>query len=788
MGVPRSEDPDVSVSDNKPDPPALRIQQLSPRGLEDSDIQFLLNGFESQREIVENCTADVTKNENRIRQVERKLDLIECENDKEAKRTRDRLEKKFLILVSHHSSLLERLNVERSALNDVREELEKKTRELKSRLSWLAPKEVPFSVTAGHLFFVSREDAVKELVAIHKKSFAYRSFYQGGITPEIPFLDDPFGTGKSTFGAKYIELCKSLDNSHFELPEFRRSMQRARTITLRLGSPALMRLFRQSTSAAEKFLADQILRELRHLIKSGELTGDISEFDQYFDSASVLEAIIRETKTPLFIVVDEISGALSDDEIGHTERKGIFLNFCATVFSEWIKIDDLFFLLVGRGEISEILESNHSGAPFEFRRIFLKLLNDDAVERIVHMTTKFKNGIEIPLNEYFDLSDDKVLREFLERVQFLTNGHPRSLLRLFDRCESFADIVAYSDMNETEETDQWISGLVQYGEGIRKLVKAVSDKQGIDLSCPALPIKKSCSLLALAQKCLIRYENRADYATLFASPHVLKFLSKTFSPFREFISFYGRLGDLKLDHAANFELCCLKRFQEMFHDPSSPRVAFPDWFEGTIFGKLEHFTVSSMHRSIPKITDEGKRFENIDQETVKADDWPQLTSTMQSLAPKCFIPREKSAASDILIMSRAEYDGKPCFVTIGLAVKCYSTSALSSSSIKRELELFDRMFDSESNQNDNRINLLFVCCSGSPRTKRTSVYKQCGPKYSFIDTRTFTRITQAVQLDLSTEELRASFFGICKSNDSHLRQNLEDMINKQRGDHSDKES
>jgi hypothetical protein len=44
-----------------------------------------------------------------------------------------------------------------------------------------------------------------------------------------------------------------------------------------------------------------------------------------------------------------------------------------------------------------------------------------------------------------------------------------------------------------------------------------------------------------------------------------------------------------------------------------------------------------------------------------------------------------------------------------------------------------------------------------------------------VETENYKNITQAVYLNLSTEELRASFFGL-SDNDKSLRENLEIMI------------
>ena len=691
-----------------------RLKVSTQRAEEEAEIIFLKEKVSVSREEIWKLEIDLEENESRIQAVEENLRCLE--ELREAK-TRERLEKKLVVFMNHQSVLLERLAVKESKHEVFQRKLDKNIRRLKNRLRWCdfpdIQEVVPYSVTAGHLYFVEQEDAVKSLLSVHRNSFMYRSFLQAGLTPQIPVIDGPSGMGKSTFAARYIESCKKLsecssDISDFGLSEFRSSILSAKTVAVRLGYSGLRDAWRKGPKAAERILVDQICKELRQMLKSGKLmvgNDDFARFQKYRDSASLLETIIAETRSPLFVILDGIWDGTEE-----------LAKLSSLIFTEWSKVSDLYFVLVGTSQGRDI--SFSSGVSFKIIEPLNRLSPGD-VEEVLSKTTKLKNNQEVFLTQYFDIKDHEEIQKTAEHINHVTKGNPRETLLLLQSCENESDIENY----------------------------------------------KSGRL-------------------------VCSFIKPSFSPFREFISVYGgKMGDVKLDHSANFELCCLKRFQEMFHAKSSnPGWLFPDWFKGTVFGQLEDFSIAKTHRSIPKITEEGKTsFSTIEQETLRADNWPELHSTMESLAPQCFIPRDKSAATDVLIMSRALLEGEPCIVTVGLAVKCYSSSQLSGNAIQRELSLFNRMFESEDYSSARRLNFLFICCTGIHRSRRflktLDGCEKLNNHFSLIETeKFFPHITEAVCFDLSTEELRANFFGISKPEDSHLRKNLEDLIKKNKNE------
>lgn len=128
-------------------------------------------------------------------------------------------------------------------------------------------------------------------------------------------------------------------------------------------------------------------------------------------------------------------------------------------------------------------------------------------------------------------------------------------------------------------------------------------------------------------------------------------------------------------------------------------------------------------------------------------------------------------------MSSCRYDDADCLVTVGLAVKCFSATAMSSTQIKEELAFFHAMFPSRTKTNGsvNRLNTLIVCCS-SATPKGTPVPGTCLRKLDIPSE--FDRLDEALYLDLSTREKRADFFELSDPNASKLLDSLEHMIAK----------
>ena len=788
----------ASIKDSPSPPISTESLQTS-----ESHLQDPLEGDPEIRTLsdeIVSINARISRNELKLENVESELMvLLSASNvDPGSEQKRDRLEEaikycrtKVTQLMAIELSLRDdkakkeaELVDRKKILVDRKHKSDESLKKEQNRLKWSENNVVTkrSSVFDSTLFFVNRSDAAAELISIHRDSFSYRANTYSGVGPQVPIIDSGIGMGKSTFAGRYIDLCRQSPFVNKKISEaaFRDSILNSRTILVRLGGGSLIENWIKGPTEAEKFLVKEILAELNRLIISGKMSGNISQFAELSESAAILAAIILETRNPLFFVLDEIPSAFEKNEIDVVTRRNMFMNFCKKVLADWFKVKDLYFLLIGRGDIFNIVGNRLNGdpniltSPFEFTRISLRLIELDNIKKVLTQTLK-KDAVdqdEVPLTAYYGVADDE-LEKTARHVQAVTSGHPRSMLRMFQRCPTKESLWSYSGIEDTGDVDHWKKQLIPYGVGIRKLIHAVFAGTEIDLTQPVLPVEKSITLVALAEKANIRFEGQIGAARLYAADNVCRLLSTSFSPFREFISFYGK-HNFKYDHAANFELACMKRFQEMFFVPTSPRSAYPQWFRGTAFGKIDKFGVSPEITKIPKITSTGiTSFSSFNQPTVSPECVPQLVQAMEDMEPRCFIPLEKSASSDVIIMSEAERNGQSWLVTIGLAAKCFSTSVLSETDISKELYLFNRFAQAPKPFTRDRANFLFICNTGPPNTERRE--KQRSRNFSIVETRNFKNITQAVYLDLSTEELRASFFGLL-DDDKTSRENLDNMI------------
>ncbi|GMF54666.1 unnamed protein product [Phytophthora fragariaefolia] len=75
-----------------------------------------------------------------------------------------------------------------------------------SKWEWKQEEEPIYCLENDRMFFVNRETATEQLLKIHKNNYT-RAVNKGGMTWEIPLVDNIFGLGKSTFGQEYIRRC-----------------------------------------------------------------------------------------------------------------------------------------------------------------------------------------------------------------------------------------------------------------------------------------------------------------------------------------------------------------------------------------------------------------------------------------------------------------------------------------------------------------------------------------------------------------------------------------------------
>ena len=351
-------------------------------------------------------------------------------------------------------------------------------------------------------------------------------------------------------------------------------------------------------------------------------------------------------------------------------------------------------------------------------------------------------------------------------------------------------------------------------QGIKHATKVVSDarkewiafEKSKKFKAPAIELTErvfgegSLQFWQLADRALFRREG----TRVFVSTIVKQHLSAIFLPFRQFITAYQPNTPLQFNHATNFELCCMRRLQEMCMQKSPKSLAqrFPKWFSNSTFGGLRGIQLAEKFMWIPKITSTGSfEYIGLDQETAHPKTWPLVRAAMLSLdQPRCFVPREKSSSSDIIFTTSIMRDGQDIMVTVGVAAKCYANK-LGVKLINDERRKFNIMFMSQSELDtdfdekpvackraklvlpslppNSQMNILIICSSGGFVDAKDQVLfrdanvRLLKPRKTMTE---FAYVHETLLLDMSTAETRADFFGV--SDRPELSGKVENIVGK----------
>jgi hypothetical protein len=251
--------------------------------------------------------------------------------------------------------------------------LENELRCLQERLYWVnSSDEVIPSIDDHKMSFVNRSETVKELLTeVHWTNYV-RSTRAGGLEPKIPFLDNLFGMGKSTFAENYISECNKIINSVPGSLEFKASISHARTLIVQINPGELYNCQEKETLFAERVVADTFISAIEEHIPN-RIQGTTSSLKGISGSyllKGVVSRFIHETNEPLFLVFDEIGLAFqrpnsrisSEDDENLRSQKGSFLFFCQVILHSLL-IRDLHILLVGNAAFMESITNRRLVNP-----------------------------------------------------------------------------------------------------------------------------------------------------------------------------------------------------------------------------------------------------------------------------------------------------------------------------------------------------------------------------------------------------------------------------------------
>jgi len=698
----------------------------------------------------------------------------------------------------------------RATLSDLQARLRHKERisnpsimQPKERLRWLPKREPVYSLKGNKLKFVNRKNAIATLLEIHDRNHETRRNNHAGSVYRLGLIDNPVGTGKTEFSSHYISLLESSDKFSQCSDELKESLNMARTVIVRLrrGSFCHRKHF-------DDDVRDQFIRALEVLITDGELQGSpsflVKNLKRTGSFSQAVERMIAETRTPLFIVFDEVGSAFADDSLSLVEQRDNFLFFCSEILGDTFIFPHLYLLLIGKGEFLSLVANRTPCSPpmggslVMLHRIGLSMIRRDYIGMILDETklNMLPENNNQYLTEYFELgrAKDNIKRiQAIEYIVSATNGHPRSMLEMLAACSSLEDLKSYIPPAEAglKNVQKWVLDLAEYGRGMQLLLDKVRSGETIDLTRKVFEnLDKSLTLEQLADRAMLRYEGTTDKAHIHASKFIMRHLGALFLPLRSFLMQLDMNSEPKYKHEGNFELCFLRRFQEMFGREhaglsESPGCLFPQWFGGTLFGGLSDFRLDLSLSRIPKITENGaKTFVSLLQASAVPELWPLILARMRSLPLPCsFLPEDCSASSDVyLVAKRERYDSiGTAIITVALAVKCIKKPLAmngSRDSVQREQYLFNRIFErwpgaSTQSTIKGDINVLIVCSSGGFAGVQFDPWKNV---LRLDGNAEFSNIHETLLLDLSTQEKRADFFGI--SEDAGLIEKIEWMVSK----------
>lgn len=615
------------------------------------------------------------------------------------------------------------------------------------------------------MLFVNREDAVRELMEIHRGNYN-RAVDQSGECFHIPLCDHVVGLGKSEFGRNYIRKCQEGLCHKSPKSRFEENLYKCQTIQVTLPQGSLI----------NDQTADQVVMEaLKRKIKEDFVTSPSCLASSFQSSDLMLQDLTEEVGT-VFVVLDEMGAAFeSTTDKSDLVCRQKFLRFCDEILGRWLLCRNVFFLVLGRasffGYVGQRPEIAVSVPPSKshFRRLPLRLLKVSAIKLILNNTLLEEHSTKT-VAEYYNLETSQI-EEVATYLFTQTNGHPRQLLRALKTCRSYDDLITYMPEVEIEHWELFCKRVISNKTSVLELLRNVLDGTERDMTRRKTVQGKLISFDEIASSCLMAWDGTIDNATIYALPWVITFLKSLVMPFDNFLKDLNqRSGSLPLDYPDVFELLVMKRFQQLFSSEGTPKDVLEPFFNTAKFGGFSRVSLSGDHIAFPKITRRGQRSPSMASCTADPDAWPQLLKEIDAHESICLKPAPQSSSPDIIFASNAWLNTQKLRLRICIAAKNYLASELTEMGIDAEIQKANRMFTSPCESDQTAVNILFICSTnyGTSVKDRFSGAKFYQYAHENID--------EIIVMDLTTPENRAIFFGL--SRESSMSATIEAVIKK----------
>ncbi|GMF39973.1 unnamed protein product [Phytophthora fragariaefolia] len=650
-----------------------------------------------------------------------------------------------------------------------------------SKWEWKQEEEPIYCLEDNRMFFVNRETATEQLLKTHEQNYT-RAMNKGGMTWEIPLVDNVSGLGKSTFGQEYIRRCNQKWDTLSDKREgkFLDVIRKSHTINIQLFPMDILAEEGNFDAAKAglslinhvRFYFEVLCENMPRALNPTALTNR-----PFTLSLSDLTAEVG----PLFIVFDDIGASFDHakltDDIKRGER---FMTFCDQVLHPLLSIEKIFFLIAGRASFLNyvgfrLTNRNMVSTPFVFPRLSLYLLRPPAIEEIIRKT--YLDGREkVTIMEHCSL-EDKHVTEVAVSLFKKTFGHPRSLVGAFKMCHTYDDFINYVAPDAPDAKIDWkvfAEELRHYEKPLRCLMDCLvyTEDNSVDLSGTWRGEGGKISTLdAIANRFGIAWEGTVTQAKLYMPSHVQRVIFASVYPPKELLEkVTPAIGEISIDYADQFELICLTRFQELFHEERYPKDVLPSFFpDKQLFGQcLVQFAKSTCW--MPNIARSGNTHPGgFDKVMTCIDD------VLIQLGRLSLKPLPQSASPDILLITMLP-DGRKLMV--GVAVKSYTGSSVTKKTVEEECNKFNRMLGSSMVS----LNVLIVCATAFAKEFNVMFTNRDGTtaKSALYPSGDAAYVNEIILLNLSTSESRAEFFGIQEN--VVLQETLESVLKQTRVD------
>ncbi|ETV73767.1 hypothetical protein H257_11460 [Aphanomyces astaci] len=271
-----------------------------------------------------------------------------------------------------------------------------------------------FCLLNDDMFFVDRDDAVKQLQEIHRHTYIRAS----------------------SLGDQYVQRCRDAWKDLDKPTDFHKTLMRCHTVRLVFKSGALVE------SSFDAVLIHLLVRQLRDMF-------EVPPAILSTPPPSVVDflELLTDEVGPLFIALDEIGAAFTCDSWTDLKSRDRLMAFCRAIVGNWLLIPNMLLVLLGRGPFLGLVgkiptQVKIQASPFTiFCRLRLRLLRQGPIKTIMAKTFVDLDGTATIKGAY-GLEDDQV-EAVAQHLFQQTCGHPRSLLMAFTTCQSYAELMAY---------------------------------------------------------------------------------------------------------------------------------------------------------------------------------------------------------------------------------------------------------------------------------------------------------------------------------------------------------